>query len=149
LNDIEMRWVQAEDPCMSEIDELRHVVLFRPYGLPRLDAWDDDGNGIHRLAAFKDGEVVGYGCLIERDDGAQIRQVSVSPHLQRSGVGTAVVRGLVARAIECGIISVRLDSRATAETFYQRLGFATVGGQFATGRTGLPHVRMEIDLSVR
>lgn len=146
---VELRFVAADDPHIAQADELRHVALFAAYGLPREDRFDDTGNGMHRLVALLDERVVGYGCLIERDDEAQIRQMSVSPDLQRSGIGTAVVRGLVARAAERGFSRVCLNSRATAETFYQRLGFKTVSAPFPTGRTGQPHVRMEIELPQR
>lgn len=148
-DDVELRFVAADDPCMGQADELRHRALFAPWGLPRDDRFDDVGSGMHRLVALLDGRVVGYGCLIERDAEAQVRQMSVSPDLQRGGIGTAVMRGLIDRAAERGFPRVCLNSRATAETFYQRLGFRTVSEPFAAGRTGQPHVRMELELPGR
>jgi hypothetical protein len=36
-----------------------------------------------------------------------------------------------------------LNARLRAIAFYERLGFEAVGDVFTTGKTGLPHRRME------
>lgn len=129
---------------MSEVHALRHEALFAPFGIARDDRWDDDGEDRLHLAATRDGRVVGYACLLlDAEGNGHIRQVSVWPRLQHSGIGRALMIEIEAEAVRRGLPLLWLNARHTAETFYHRLGYATVSGTFPSGRTGIPHVRME------
>lgn len=141
---MELAWIEADDPRMTEVHALRHEALFAPFGLARDDRWDDAGEDRCHLAAISGGRVVGYACLLlEAESGGHVRQVSVWPAMQRSGVGRAVMREIEAEALRRGLPLLWLNARVTAEPFYQRLGYTTVTGTFPSGRTGVPHVRME------
>lgn len=141
---LEFVWIEADDPRMAQVHALRHEALFAPFGISRDDRWDDAGEDRCHLAALSDGEVVGYACLLlDAEGGGHLRQVSVWPALQRSGVGRALMLEVEAEAVRRGLRLLWMNARVTAEPFYQRLGYATVGGVFPSGRTGVPHVRME------
>ena len=128
----------------GEVGDLRYEVLHAPFGVPRDDDWhDDDPASKHLVAIAEDGQIVGYARLIMEQGGAQIRQVAVAFDWQRSGVGSALMQAVVADALERGACEVWLNARASALGFYERLGFVAVGDTFVTGRTGLPHRRME------
>jgi predicted GNAT family N-acyltransferase len=128
----------------AEAAELRYGVLHDPFGVVRDDEWhDDDPASEHIVAIANDGPVVGYARLITHDSEAQIRQVAVAFDWQRSGVGSALVAALVSQALENGARAVWLNARVPAIGFYERLGFEALGEVFATGKTGLPHRRME------
>jgi predicted GNAT family N-acyltransferase len=128
----------------AEAAEVRYRVLHEPFGVARDDEWhDDDPASEHIVAISNDGNVVGYARLITRGVEAQIRQVAVALDWQRSGVGSALVAALVSQALEHGVRDVWLNARVPAIGFYERLGFEALGEVFPTGKTGLPHRRME------
>jgi len=146
-----LRWITPEDPLMQDVHALRHEVLFAPFGLERNDAWDDAGTDRLHLVALVQArpsaaapEIAGYASLLLEADGtAHVRQLSVRSDRQRSGIGRALMDEAEAEARRRDIPLVWLNARVTAEGFYHRLGYETVSGVFASGRTGVPHVRME------
>ncbi|MGB4441897.1 MAG: GNAT family N-acetyltransferase [Coriobacteriia bacterium] len=144
MSALELVWIEADDPRMTEVHELRHEALFAPFGIPRDDHWDDAGEDRRHVIAVRDGRVVGYACLLlDADGGGHVRQVSVFPGLQRSGVGRVLMSEVDAEAARLGLPLLWLNARVTAEPFYHRLGYQTVSDVFPSGRTGVPHVRME------
>lgn len=144
MSALELVWIDADDPRMADVHALRHEALFAPFGIPRDDRWDDAGEDRYHLAAQSDGRVVGYACLLIDVSGAgHVRQVSVRPDLQGSGVGRALMSEVDAQAARLGLPLLWLNARITAEPFYQRLGYATVSDRFPSGRTRMPHVRMQ------
>lgn len=141
---ITLEWLDADDPRMAEVDAVRHEALFAPFGLPRVDGWDDEGVDKCHLAAIDEGRVVGYACLLLEADGTgHVRQVSVLEDVRALGVGRALMDEVMAEARRRGLPLVWLNARCTAEGFYHRVGWRTVSGVFPSGRTGMPHVRME------
>ena len=141
-----LEWIETDDPRMADVSELRHLVLFQPFGIPRSDTWNDDIPGIHHLVVMVDGEIVGYACLIVDGDLGQVRQVCVQPRLQGSGVGRALMIEVVDQARRLGMSLAWLNARTSASDFYRRLGWTVTSGEFPFGRTGVPHVRMEYPL---
>ena len=167
-----LRWIAPDEPLMQEAHALRHAVLFAPFGLERNDAWDDAGaDRLHLVAlsqeaggaegarlaadpaatedatAARGPALVGYASLLLEPDGtAHVRQLSVRTDRQRRGIGRALMREAEAEAARRHIQLIWLNARVTAEAFYHRLGYATVTGVFPSGRTNLPHVRMEKQL---
>jgi N-acetylglutamate synthase-like GNAT family acetyltransferase len=141
---LELVWIDVEDPRMADVHALRHEALFAPFGSARDDRWDDAGEDRRHVIALHDGRVVGYACLLfDAEGGGHIRQVSVRPDLQRSGVGKALMSEVDAEAGRLGLSRLWLNARITAEAFYHRLGYVTVSDRFPSGRTGMPHVRMQ------
>jgi predicted GNAT family N-acyltransferase len=143
MTDILLVWIETSDPRMLEVNELRHVALFEPFGIPRCDTWNDDIPGVHHLIAVVGERVVGYSCLIVDDDEGQVRQVCVAPRQRGAGIGRALMSEVVDEAARLGLGTVWLNARVSAEDFYRRLGWVTTSGEFPFGRTGVPHVRME------
>lgn len=144
FEDLTLREIEPDDPLMRQVDTLRHETLFAPFGLPRDDNWDDAGNDRCGIVALVGDEVVGYASLVLDGNGVgHVRQVCVKTVLQRGGIGSAVMREVEAEAVRRGLSSIWLHARTSAEPFYHRLGWSTVSGVFPSGRTQLPHVRME------
>jgi N-acetylglutamate synthase-like GNAT family acetyltransferase len=137
-------------PRFAEIDDLRHAVLLKPFEVERDDDWNDEDPASRHLVALVGGLVAGYGRLIfQGGPVVQIRQVTVRPDLERRGIGRAMMEALIEHAGESGADQVWLNARASAEGFYLRLGFQTIGDVFPSPRTYLPHVRMEYRPDVR
>ena len=138
-----LRYVPYDWPDLAQAVDLRYTVLQEPFGVERDDDWnDEDPRSRHLVAVARDGRVIGYARLIVNGD-AQIRQVAVDPEWRGAGVGSALIRTLV-RTAECdGFSEIWLNARVPAIGFYERLGFEAVGDVFNTGRTDIPHRRME------
>lgn len=139
-----LEWIEADDPRMAEVHAVRHEALFAPFGVPRDDRWDDEGADRCHLTAIIDDDVVGYACLVLDPEGTgHVRQVSVAEHVRGRGVGREIMLEVEREAARRRLPLIWLNARCTAEGFYHRLGWRTVGGVFPSGRTGVPHVRME------
>ncbi|MBN2404151.1 MAG: GNAT family N-acetyltransferase [Coriobacteriia bacterium] len=146
MAEVVLEWIAADDPRMAEVDDLRHVTLFEPFGVPRADSWNDGVGGALHLTAFRGGRAVGYACLIVDERCGTVRQVCVASELHGTGVGRALMTEVVEQARRLALDSLVLNARVTAEDFYLRLGWATTSGRFPFGRTGMQHVRMEFPL---
>ncbi|MDP3629877.1 MAG: GNAT family N-acetyltransferase [Actinomycetota bacterium] len=140
-----LEWVDHADSRMPQVTDLRHTVLMAPFGVKRDENWGDEDPHSHHLLALEGGRVVGYSRLIDDGTSAQIRQVAVAFERQRAGVGRALMLETLRRADALGLAPVFLHARLSAVGFYERFGFAVVSDDpFPYGRTGLPHVRMEL-----
>ena len=138
------RLVSHDWARFSEASEVRYAVLHAPFGVERHDEWDDDDPASrHVVALSEDDRVVGYGRLIVHGSDAQIRQVAVEPAWQGAGVGRVLVEALLRLAEAEGATAIWLNARVPAIGFYERLGFEARGGYFNTGKTSVPHRRME------
>jgi predicted GNAT family N-acyltransferase len=138
---VELRWVERGDPLYEEELELRFVVLREPLGHPReAVAFPFEAESLH-LLAIRNGRVV--GCVLfhpESPEDGRLYQMAVLPPLQRSGVGTRLVRALEGELIRRGFRSVHLHARAQVVPFYERLGYAAIGEPFE--EVGIPHRNM-------
>jgi ribosomal protein S18 acetylase RimI-like enzyme len=61
---------------------------------------------------------------------ARVRQMAVSPSHQRRGVGKRLMKELEAHLRSRGFTNLVLHARASAVGFYEKLGYAVVGGEF-------------------
>jgi GNAT superfamily N-acetyltransferase len=95
--------------------------------------WVADQNSHHAVVAEVDGQLVGMGFLAllvrvpdvdhpRRADG-DIQSVYVEPTLRGRGVGTQLVRELIAIADEMGCEKVTVQSSSRALSLYQHAGF--------------------------
>jgi putative acetyltransferase len=108
--------------------------------------------GGNLLLARTDREAVGTVALRRLDDGvAEIKRLYVVPEQRGSGLGKALLAGVLSDARGLGYGRVRLDSHrasmAAAIALYRRLGFVEIapygpdpGGQFAFFEKVLPRL---------
>lgn len=81
------------------------------------------------LVAEDGGDVVGYGCITCAADSADLENVVVVEGYRRSGIGRAIVEGLLAEAKQRGVEKVFLEVRVSnvpAMSMYLKSGFAGV-----------------------
>lgn len=101
-------------------------------------ALDVEGEGVERIVAERDGEIVGsvmlyapstdaYGGLVEKRAGwPELRLLAVAPTARGAGVGQALVEECVRRARESGARELGLhtsESLRAAVRMYERMGF--------------------------
>lgn len=126
----------------NEVVPLRMQVL-RP-GMPEsASRWsgDDEPETVH-FVAIADDRIVGTATIMcrpcpEGGPARQLRGMAVSPELQGTGVGAAILAAAthaIAEPMWC-------NARSTAIAFYERLGWRVTSDEFDIPTAG-PHRRM-------
>lgn len=97
--------------------------------------WDDmDAVSWHAVAYDVGGHPVGTGRLLP--DG-HIGRMAVLKSARGTGVGGAILEGLMAKAAALGYGELILNSQTVAMPFYARYGFVPEGEEFM--EAGIPH----------
>lgn len=88
-------------------------------------------NGLaHYVVARAGDQVVGYGGMWVVFDEAHVTNVAVHPDWRGRGIGEAIMRALMARALERGATRMTLEVRVSnhvAQNLYLKLGFRPAG----------------------
>lgn len=85
-----------------------------------------DAENFHGILAEDGGEIIGYGGITVAADTADIDNVAVTEPYRHSGVGTAIIDGLLQTASACGAKKVFLEVRVSnsiAMQLYLKSGF--------------------------
>lgn len=126
----------------------RWTVLRQPLGKPPGSERDraDEAEGTYNAIALLAGNIIGSARLrLIKEGVGSIAYVAVLPEFSRQGIGTKLMEFLLNLAQEKGLYKVRVCSRVTAQSFYEKLGFSPISDPLI--RIGIPHVKMEISLS--
>jgi predicted GNAT family N-acyltransferase len=127
---------------------LRSRVLREPLGLRfTSEELKSDAVDIH-VGAFLQGQLVGSLILTQLPERKfKMRQVAIDFSVQRLGIGRKLVEFSEALALEMGIEAIVLNSRESAERFYQHLGYDIEGERFT--EVSIPHIKMKKPLKPR
>jgi len=98
-----------------------------------------DPRCLHVLAVAENRDPVGTGRL--EPDG-KIGRVAVLQPFRGKGIGTAIMRRLLAEARQAGHRRSYVHAQTAAEPLYARLGFKETGRRFM--EAGLPHCEMRM-----
>ena len=103
------------------------------------EEWDEaDPECMHVLATANDGSPIGTGRL---DRHGKIGRMAVLPEWRGHDVGKRMIEMLLEIAREQGFERVYLNAQISAQGFYEKFGFTTVGDTFLEAE--IVHVRME------
>jgi predicted GNAT family N-acyltransferase len=131
------------DADLAAVVELRRRVFGEEQGIADSECTDaDDARSVLALAVVPEG-AIGTGRLTLHagpDGEAQITWVATLPAYRGRGVGTAVMRFLLAEADAAGAPLVVLSAQTHALAFYRRLGFIPFGQRFTA--IGIEHQMM-------
>ncbi len=118
----------------SLIQEGIRANLGQHYSNEQIDAWSSgfskESIGLaikHTIAlvAEIDGSVVGFGNIeISDDDMTEIHLLYVSPHHQRSGIGTSLIEQLEKHAMQAGKLLVQSDASLLALGLLLKMGYS-------------------------
>jgi ribosomal protein S18 acetylase RimI-like enzyme len=138
--------IEFATPEYDEAVALRDEVLSRPLGLHfTAEQLALEYDQLHLAAFNQQGTMVGYINLTPLEDGViQMRQVAVSPALQRSGIGSEMVAESEKIALARGYYKMILHARDIAVPFYLKLGYQVKGEPFE--EVTIQHFQMEKDL---
>ena len=99
------------------------------------------------LAIANSGNVLAYGQLYPQHNPTyQIKQMVVRPSYQTRGLGKQILRTAIDLAKEQDAISLSLNCRLSAISFYRKQGFQTHGVEFPSSTTGVMHVAIKLEL---
>ena len=122
----------------TQLRQIRAAVFVVEQGVPLDLEWDGiDAECAHVLAYNDDNLAIGTGRLLP--DGHIGRMAVLEPWRHR-GVGSALLRELMAIAKERDMQEVVLNAQIQASAFYERHGFVAEGESFLDA--GIPHLRM-------
>lgn len=104
--------------------------------------WDEaDAVSVHALALDGEGRAIGTGRLLP--DG-RIGRMAVVREWRRRGVGSAILKWLVASARRQEFHVLHLHAQTHALDFYANHGFIAQGDDFS--EAGIPHRKMVLSL---
>jgi len=142
MNDPDINLLRARWPDDQVLlRQVREAVFVREQGVPPALEWDgQDAQAVHLLAIGPQGLPVGTARLLA--DG-KIGRMAVLANWRGRGIGSALLRELLAIIAAEGFPQPYLDAQTSATEFYQRQGFAAEGEVFLDA--GIPHCRMRRD----
>lgn len=126
----------------DQLHAIRRIVFVVEQNVPEELEWDDVDERCHHVLAFAGtGAPIGTGRLLP--DG-HIGRMAVLREWRGKGVGSAILKTLLALAQEKGFETVRLHAQSHALEFYGKHGFTITGGEFM--EAGIPHRAMTLKL---
>ncbi len=131
-------WQTAGDTLAN----IRQQVFVREQGVPADEEFDAADTTASHWLAWGDGDTA-MGCA--RLVGNKIGRMAVLERYRQRGVGSALLRAIVAFAVKQGIKELVLDAQTHALDFYQGVGFTVTGDEFMD--VGIPHRPMAMDLA--
>jgi predicted GNAT family N-acyltransferase len=127
-------WTELQDDAKP----IRMEVFVQEQSVPaELEMDDQDAVCLHAVAYGVDGQAIGTGRLLP--DG-HIGRMAVLRTARGTGVGGALLQGLMAKAQARGDEKVVLSAQTHAADFYLAHGFAAAGDVFY--EAGIPHIEM-------
>jgi predicted GNAT family N-acyltransferase len=134
--------VVADASQLDRCHALRQTVFVQEQGVPADIERDAlDANAVHFLGTDRDtGRAVATARMVDAGGVAKVGRVAVAADCRNQGLGSQVMRAVLAEARLRGFPAVVLSAQIDAVRFYERLGFAAEGEPF--DEAGIRHVRM-------
>lgn len=114
----------------KELDTLLWEVLWEPLGFPRnaRDMFKLDGERLEFVAKAGGDMLGGLVAIWTAPKEIELRHLAVRPEAQTRGIGSGLVRALVATVRRRGGGTIHTVARNTSAAFYRKLGFTTAPG---------------------
>ncbi|KAJ6247233.1 glucosamine 6-phosphate n-acetyltransferase [Anaeramoeba flamelloides] len=160
--EIELKWIDTEEPLFEKVKTHRWINLLQPLGMPfdYIEGPNDRHPNSFHLVALRDDKVVGSCSLIsvEGSDRAKFYQMSVKKEFRGKGIGKKILLEVISTLKEKKKIKTKnklfekkinvlfCNGIQFAIGFYERLNFKKVGEVFVQG--GYEHYKMEYDLNL-
>ena len=123
-------------------------MLRKPLGMS-MDSLADsiEEESFHLMGIDEEGNVIASGRVhFNTSDEAQIRYMAVDDNFKRQGIGSEIVTELEKYALSKKAVTITLNARENAISFYLSLGYSEVCPYQSD--TGIPHKTMKKDLIV-
>lgn len=107
---------------------IRHTVLW-PDERPEFCKVPGDEAAEH-YGVVVEGNLVCVASLFATKEGVRLRKFATLPAYQGQGIGSNLLKSMMATLSERGVSTMWFDARESALPFYSRFGFATEGDRF-------------------
>ena len=144
MAEIVVKFVETESELEGAIN-VRMRVFVVEQQIPVAEEIDDaDATATHAIALYQ-GQIVGTGRLLYRDDGmVQIGRMAVDRQFRRQGIGGRILAFLEDEARAQGIGSCLLHAQEYVKAFYAGSGYVERGDLFL--EADIPHIEMSKEL---
>lgn len=144
MSNLEIRPVKNQEE-LEDLYYQRWLVLRAPLSLPRGSERDKYDDSSFHLVALSDKRIIGSARIRSLSpELASIAYLAVLKEFRNQGVGTKLLKNIIAKAQAEKFRTLRLMSRLNALGFYQRLGFLDKGQPF--NYLGIEHIFMYLNL---
>lgn len=132
--------IVQNDKELQDAYKVRTTVFVDEQKVPPEEEIDQFENEAIHFVLYKENVPIGAGRLRNVDGYAKVERICVLKDYRVQGVGQMIMNKIEETAIEKGFTKFKLNAQTTAETFYNKLGYETVSGEFLDA--GIPHVTM-------
>ena len=146
----QLKFVEYGSPEYHQAAQLRYRLFYQEHCIPFESIFDpQEEQDLHLvITANPENHVLAYGRLGQKSfDQFQIYQMVVEPEYQGQGLGMLILQALTEAATHQEAAILILNARVTKVQFYQRSGFEPIGEVFASSSTGVPHIKMQKEIS--
>ena len=121
------------------LSEIRRKVFIEEQNVPEELEWDEhDQHCTHVLVTDETNKAIACGRL--KTDG-HIGRMAVLKNYRSAGIGTSILKELLAHAKSLNIEKVYLHAQTSAISFYEKQGFEVISEEFMDA--GIAHKSME------
>ena len=144
---MELSVIDYTSPYYTQVTDLRNRILRIPLGLNLFDENLNDDKNQYIIIILKDEKVLACVMLSILDkETVKVRQMAVESDKQGQGYGTLLMRYAENFCVLNDYFILELHARITAKTFYEKLGYDTVGREFE--EVSIPHIKMVKQLPI-
>lgn len=138
-----VKLLSCKDGDFAFVKSIRSSVFITEQGAIASEEFDDYDRKSTFLLLFDNQKAVGTARYVMTDKGFKIGRIAVIKDYRGRGCGGIMVRYIVEKLFEQGESFVLVDAQNHAVSFYEKLGFKTVGKEIID--RGLPHVAMKLE----
>lgn len=128
----------------AELAAIRREVFVEEQRVPEALEWDGEDAGARHWLALVEGRPAGTVRLLR---GGHVGRMAVRRRYRSAGVGSALLRSVIAAAREQNLRELYLHAQTHAIEFYARHGFEAEGPEFMDA--GMPHRTLRLALRAR
>ena len=139
-----VKLVENEEEFEGAIGVRFRVFVAEQSIAPEEELDEEDATAIHAIALVQ-GQVVGTGRLVSREDGdGQVGRMAVDQPWRQQGIGGQILIFLEEEARILGMARCILHAQVHVKSFYASHGYLEYGGPFL--EVDIPHVEMHKEL---
>ena len=144
MDGVVVKQVETESELEAAI-QVRFRVFVSEQSVPPEEELDEaDSSATHAIALFQ-GQVIGTGRLMRRDDATvQVGRMAVDAAWRRKGIGGQILEFLEETARIEGVRHSVLHAQEYVKSFYVAHGYRENGDTFLDA--GIPHIEMSKEL---
>ncbi|HEY9825167.1 MAG TPA: GNAT family N-acetyltransferase [Stenomitos sp.] len=129
----------------TTIQQIRESVFQQEQGIDASLEWDGLDNACIHLVAQLGSDPAGVARLREVEPSTlKLERLAVLPQYRKHGIGSEMVHTAIAYGHDQGYRQMVIHSQARLESFYQHLGFQSIGKPFE--EAGIVHLKMQRSL---